>query len=137
MQTAQGSVLESLYGVQRFIDEHAETLAVVAKTRAWPRMDVAITEVSSHATEHAANTSRLEAAPKGSECCGLCYVATTWPRSIESPARACARRRARTVHDAERQPHRGASRRACRWSRQGGRIIQQRIRVGTVADAHV
>src|SRR5437773_10900047 len=56
---------------------HAETLAVVATTGARPRMDVAIAEVSSHATAHAANNSRLEAPAEGSECCRRCPVAAT------------------------------------------------------------
>jgi len=49
MQTVQGSVLESLRGVQQFLNDNADKLAGVVKTGARQKLDDAIVELTAHA----------------------------------------------------------------------------------------
>ena len=51
MQTKQGNRLQSLRSVQAFLDEYAGRLAGVVRTGARQRLDDAVTELSTHASE--------------------------------------------------------------------------------------
>jgi len=49
MQTRQGAVLESLRGVEKFLDENAERLADVVDTGARRKLDEILAELETHA----------------------------------------------------------------------------------------
>ena len=51
MQTAQGSVLESLRAVQKFLTDNGDRLAGVVKTGARQKLDDAIVELTTHASD--------------------------------------------------------------------------------------
>ena len=51
MQTTQGSVLESLRAVQTFLSDNGDKLADVVKTGARQKLDDAIVELTTHATD--------------------------------------------------------------------------------------
>jgi hypothetical protein len=51
MQTLQGSVMESLRAVQTFLNDNADKLAEIAKTGARQKLDDAIAELATHASD--------------------------------------------------------------------------------------
>jgi hypothetical protein len=55
MQTRQGAVLESLRGVEKFLDENAERLADVVDTGARRKLDEILADLETHATDQVAD----------------------------------------------------------------------------------
>jgi len=64
MQTTQGAVLESLRAVQNFLEVNADKLKGVIETGARKRLDDAIKEVTSHATDQSGNFIASQGATK-------------------------------------------------------------------------
>lgn len=62
MQTAQGSVLESLRAVQSFLDANATKLAGVVNTGARQKLDDAIAELSTHTAEQSGSNLAAQGA---------------------------------------------------------------------------
>ncbi|CAN5178783.1 hypothetical protein BH09GEM1_BH09GEM1_46590 [soil metagenome] len=55
MRTKQGNMLQSLRNVESFLDESAAALDAIAQTGARPRLEDAITQLATHATDQDAS----------------------------------------------------------------------------------
>jgi hypothetical protein len=74
MQTAQGNMLQSLRTVQAFLEENADTLAGVVKTGARQKLQDAIGELSTHASEQTGSTLAAQGATQKQRALRLALV---------------------------------------------------------------